>query len=745
GDLTRRTKNINQTYEATLGGRIIRDRLWFFAAGRSFEQSQARAGFTNAANPNPPTWNFGRTQRRMEGKLTGQITSKHSLTVSALDISDEQLNNAFPAAGQIYESSALDTSRETPNSFQSAHYNGVITNSFLIEANAARKKFSFEGSGGDTLGDLAHGTNVEDLTKSPAAFLGAPTFCGVCDTETRDNRNWGVKGTYYLSTKGIGTHNIVAGYDNWHQMRFSNNHQSASDFTVLVYGSGTVSRGGDGAARWNEPGNGSTILLWWPILQGSQGNDLATRSLFVNDKWDFNNKLSFNVGARYDQNHGVDSAHHKIADDSKASPRLGVVYDVFGNGRFRVNGSYSQYVSAIADGNVADAGSPAGSPSYLYWGYYGPSFSNKTTPEALTLMFDWLKSVGFTSNREFLGGGKSNGLGSIIPEPLESPYVSEFTIGAGTQLGSRGYVRGDYIQRRWKNFYTTETTLANGKVNDPLAGGAPVDLTFQIVTNDFKREYNAAQFQASYAPFSRLNFGGNYTYARLRGNHGAETSGSGPVAGSGAHDFPEYLAYANRNPEGWLAADQRHKVRAWVSYDQPTPIGRFNFSVLQNYDSGTPYSALGTIDPRRRSAAPFNPAAPSQTAVLIANPGYVSPPNTSNYYFSKRGAFRTDDATSTNVAINWNLPPILSKAQFYVETEVRNIFNESAVVTPSTTVNTNKQSASFRAFNPFTETPIECPQGAPLADCRAMGANWQKGASFGTGTQRTSFSQAGSF
>src|SRR6185369_3417278 len=120
-----------------------------------------------------------------------------------------------------------------------------------------------------------------------------------------------------------------------------------------------------------------------------------------------------------------------------------------------------------------------------------------------------------------------------------------------------------------------------------------------------------------------------------QGNHGAETSGSGPVANSGPNDYPEYLGYANRNPEGWLASDERNKVRAWLSYDQPTRIGTFNVSLLQRYDSGQPYSAVGVIDPRRRPKAPFDASAPSSAFVQIPNPGYISPPQTANYYFSK--------------------------------------------------------------------------------------------------------------
>ena len=43
-----------------------------------------------------------------------------------------------------------------------------------------------------------------------------------------------------------------------------------------------------------------------------------------------------------------------------------------------------------------------------------------------------------------------------------------------------------------------------------------------------------------------------------------------------------------------------------------------------------------------------------------------------------------------------------------------------------------------KRFNPFTETPVECPQGASAATCKSLGANFQKSASFGNPTSGSS-------
>jgi hypothetical protein len=48
-----------------------------------------------------------------------------------------------------------------------------------------------------------------------------------------------------------------------------------------------------------------------------------------------------------------------------------------------------------------------------------------------------------------------------------------------------------------------------------------------------------------------------------------------------------------------------------------------------------------------------------------------------------------------------------------------------------TTVSTSANSPTFTAFDPRSLTPLECPQGAPAAQCTAMKANYQLAANFG--------------
>ena len=74
----------------TLGGRIIRDRLWFFTAGRWQTQESGR----QLVATNIP-YNFTNKTRRVEGKLTYSLTSNHKFQGSVTRNSSDQINNTF--------------------------------------------------------------------------------------------------------------------------------------------------------------------------------------------------------------------------------------------------------------------------------------------------------------------------------------------------------------------------------------------------------------------------------------------------------------------------------------------------------------------------------------------------------------------------------------------------------------------------------------------------------------------------
>src|SRR5262249_15431137 len=482
---------LNNVYEETLGGYIRRDRPWFFGAGRQAKtDTQAFTSTTNIA------YDCGRDEKRAEGKLTGAIGSKHSITASYLDIKDQRVNdNQF----NVMDLNSL-FNRELPNSLFSSQWNGIFGTNLLTTVSYARKKFAFVGSG-SPFTDLINGPLLVDNVRTTRFWTS--TFCGTCGDEERNNFDWSGKANYFLSTRSMGSHSIVGGVDRFSETRLANNHQSGSDFRIVL---GTQAR-----IVNNIPYpvfDNTAIVQWNPIFNLAHGTHLVTRSAFVNDKWDLNNHFSFNIGLRYDKNNGRDDDGHLISDDSAFSPRLGVLFDIRGDGRHRLSANYSRYVSKIADGNVGGGGNSAGNPSTFQWRYNGPSVNGSsivdnqllTTDKALAILWDWFQKQGGTTNFTTIANGGAfigalvAGLSTQFPEPIVSPSVDEITLGYSMQINPNAYARVDLVKRDWHNFYAGQMLATNPHSVDQFGNRGDIDFTVNDDSN-IKRYYRGVDFQ----------------------------------------------------------------------------------------------------------------------------------------------------------------------------------------------------------------------------------------------------------
>jgi len=775
----------NNTYEETLGGRIIRDRLWFFVAGRQAKTSSNSNLLAISTLPNPAigAYTISQSQPRQEYKVTANLTQKHSIVGSYLTNNVKSDKNC--QIGCLDLRSINTAGVENPNWFKTLHYNGVITNNFLIEGDWAKRYFAFVGFGGNTPAHQANPTAAYLAEGSPiidqlvtGATANAPYFCGSCGDELRNNKEWELKGRYFLGTKSLGTHNMVVGYDNWAEQRLSNNYQSPTDFRYDVRSKVPVQMP-DGTVQISLKG-GTDRFIWFPVALASLGSDLKTTSIFFNDKWDLNQHFTFNLGVRSDKNHAVDSAGNDVSKDSAISPRLGLIFDVFGNGRLRLDANYGTYVGRLAE-TVAGQGSGAGNPASISFVYNGPDTPYLDSRTALQQAFQWFLDNGFT-NRTALSASIPGLNTKLIPSGIKSPNIREITVGGGTQIG-KGYIRADYINRDWRDFYAGFAVAGDTVVTNPVTG-ALSNVTHVGNSTVPSRKYWGAQFQGQYQLPAGFGMGGNYTYSKLTGNIEGETSGSGPVTyGSTSVAFKEFQNFAQNAPSGYLQADQRHKLRVWGTYDLGTRIGHFNVGLIQRYDSGSPFSGSASItmlpsylcsnggtfvtggsysvanfstctgtgstpiypDGSPRTVGPQNQYAPNGAPTNSVGPTTVT------YFFSQRGEYRWQSLNATDIALNYELP--IHNFAFFAKAEVRNAFNRIATLGGTTQVLTNQNSSSLAPFNPFTQSPIQCPTGTPLSSadptvvtCKTLGANYQFNSAFGHArASATTFRQNGDF
>jgi len=668
----------NHAVEGTLGGFVLKDRIWFFGAGRN-AQSTARR-FTSLTNvPYPTTVH----DQRWEGKITNQINSRHALVASYAKTALRETNvTHVRTPGAVLDLGALIPERWQPTRLVALTYHGAFTANAVAEAQYSQKRYALRGNGGRST-DRILGTLIDITRRS----LNAPFGCGICGDDERDSNTWSAKTSNYRNTRW-GNHTAVIGAEGFREWRTNAGTRSASEFNIQ---SSSVRVTGTNAYPFFGP---STVIIWTHHYPGDRGSNLETLSAYVNDRWDLSSRWTFNLGLRNDRNNAHDAAGRLISKDGAFSPRLSATFDLRNDGRQQLHASYGRYATKILEGG--GSAQQVGIFDQYGWRYGGPTINGPgvptnqllLAPEALSRLFAWFDSVGGIQNRENLSFITNPDASSIFHGSLKSPSVDERSFGYALQVPA-GYVRMDAIARDWHNFYAVRVDKTTGQQTDAL--GNRLDAAW-IINDDSEivRTYRAIQLQASYRR-EKASIGGGYTWSKLRGNDEAE-EGVGNVAPRNCPPrlcYPELLGYPQRQPIGYLKQDARHRARVWIAYQ----VGPWNASALQWFDSGSPYSAVAIIDPKS----------------VLPNPGYaLNLVSTGPYFFSKRGAFRSDDVYSTDLSLQYEMP--LRGAHLFVKGDVLNVFNNAAVIAPGTEVadRFNSGTASgLLAFNPFTEVPVE--------------------------------------
>ena len=587
--------------------------------------------------------------------------------------STEQINIAsFNSSVSIDERTLV--TRQLPNDLVVARYDGVLSPNLFAEAQFSRKAFGFRN----------HGGTLTELVESPFRALGlagipagshynAPMFSSL-DPEDRNNNQYAAALSYFLSTGNLGRHDLKLGGEYFRAWRTGGNSQSATGWVFFadpVMSDGLPVRDASGRIIPNFVPNVSRAVNSRSV-PGARIN-INTLSLYLNDRWQPSDRLTFNLGVRIER-HATDASQAQIASLSSSAivPRLGATFDVKGDGRWMLQATYGHYAGKAAETQFADNTS-VGNPSSVTYTFNGPAGQGVGFAPGFDISNYRITAGTFPVNNVF------------IDENLNTPITKEWTLQAGTRLGSRGEAKVVYTHRHTTSFLDDFITIDLGTttVLEDGRNFGTFDNNFIRNTDDpHRREYQGLQFIVNYRLTDQWYVGGHSTF-QLR-NHANFEGEAGNATGSYSiiGDRPEFYTAARHYPFGRTDDFQRNKLRLYTTYD--LRLGRAGTATVggvYRYDSPLYYSI-------------FVDNVPITATQLARDPGYARPPTTQTLFFTPRGeGGHFESAHLFDVSLHYEAP-VYRDARPFIKAELRNAFNKQPLIGHNVTVTADASSST---------------------------------------------------
>ncbi len=636
-----RKSALSKIYSATLRGPIIKDKLTFALAGRKQNTSEQNT-FDFTGLPHTDT----NDNKRLEAKLTASPNQNHHLS------GQYTLNNTTDVSPTFDFSIDPRTVNEsyTPNHLFVGTYQGTLSSNFFVEAQYSQQKLIFQEGGGSSL-------NRED---SPFfTFNGdhynAPYFGFNVDPETRSNRQLTASASYFLTTEGLGRHDIKGGFENFRTTGIGGNTQSSTGF--VYYADYITGPSGDLVPVW-EPG--TNLFLNWIAAPGAR-LDLTTNSFFLNDKVSAGSHWTFNAGVRYERVRSEATGGILGVDTDTIVPRLGAAFDVKGNGALVLKGSYARYAGKYSGAQFGN-NTRVGNPSLVYGFYVGPAGTGRDFAPGLD-----------TNNYVFLNAQLPDANVSFEPN-LSSPVTNEWAFGvAGNFGGNKGFGQLLYSTRNVTKFVEDFTTLDNGTIDTTIPTqcigcDGTITLPVRVFRNSDlpERKYQALQAQFGYHFTTDWSFEANWTHQfKNEGNFAGEGANT-PGISSTLGDYPEIFSPERNFPIGNLTGYQKDKISAFTYYNLHLgKVGQLSAGVSYFYDSPLSYSL--TLENFSLS-----------DEQIARGAAYAALPGTQTLYFGGRGENFFAASHIFGLALTYDVP-IYKRLSPYVKFDVRNLFNNQTL------------------------------------------------------------------
>lgn len=290
------------------------------------------------------------------------------------------------------------------------------------------------------------------------------------------------------------------------------------------------------------------------------------------------------------------------ANWTNVSPRLGVAWDVFGDGKTSVRAGYGIYYNAINADSLAQINAPYAGVLNAFRGDVADPFGStgvSNPPTKLNATFDCTPITAFPYYNCSLFPLPLSGL--YLSTNLRLPYYHQYDLSLQRQITSSVMLEASYVGnlgKRIAGYIPNNPALFE---TDPVTGEAPSEsnvnnrvlsepgiLSAQgyIFTNYAHSSYNALELQATKRFGEGATILANYTYAKsldMISNNNSSGNVPDPFhldRGYGRSDFDRRNSFV----ASWL-------YRVPVHFDNhfaQTMLGGWTVSAIHTFESGTP-------------------------------------------------------------------------------------------------------------------------------------------------------------
>jgi hypothetical protein len=333
------SNEIDRYYDTAInvGGPIKRDKIWWFGTYRTQFNAVQQPNFQFDKTFDTKLWNA-------VGKGTYQINQKHKL-VGYYQWGQKIQANRLPQATYTYLDEGPTNRQDSGSWVYKAEWNGTVNDKVFLEARYGDFGYYFP--------QITNGTEPYYFRDSGTLEI---TGSHQKNSNDRDRKQWNFASTYFLDT-GKGSHTFKMGAEMLKEYQWFGVLQGVGGHIEHVYNNGVSNQvifriptaTQVGGLKDNDNGHLTTE------------NALDQLSLFLNDTWSFG-RFTLNGGVRWDRYDGWLPEQNQLAATvgpitvpaktfaeqdlftwNLVAPRIGVIFDLSGDGKTVVKGNYGLY------------------------------------------------------------------------------------------------------------------------------------------------------------------------------------------------------------------------------------------------------------------------------------------------------------------------------------------------------------------------------------------------------------------